>query len=205
MRMLVWVATALAALSLGSSSVWAEETLVVVDAAGTVLGPVVGQAPIVSTSDKDDFYFVYRVADTFVVLRILDSETVSTLGTSYGQLEDAVLLWSGTGCGGTLLGIGSAHVSFVTDEIRRFPNTNELWRIHTELATPKLTGSEERFVEGVPGSICEDMNPGGEMRSSTSWDVLGTLTFIPPLRVVLNPLLFNDGFGTGDPTRWSNY
>ncbi len=189
--MLVKVATALAALSLSSSSIWAEDTLVVVDNNGVILGPVISGA----TGGSLQWTFVYRQAGQWTTLRTYGPAALtSDLPASAPSLYFSASNCTGTPVMATPQDCCGSNVTPLTVLLG-----STIYTIDTS-AIVNLTVSSNR---GTPNGGCSNFPP--ELVAGMAVSLWGTVTFTPPLSVILNPLLFNDGFGTGDPTRWSNY
>lgn len=194
MRTMAKLAMVVVLFSAGSASLMAEDTLVVEDDNGVILGPVISGA----TGDSNNWTFVYRQAGTWTMLRTAGPSRVEAALT---PLHQTLIYYAQSNCaGGPVLttlqqccGQELVPVTVVAG--------SQIWEIDT-LATVGMVVSSYIDTYTAPG-VCTNFGPAlVNGRTIALW---GTISFAPPLAVVLNPVLFNDGFGTGDPTRWSNY
>lgn len=194
MRAMTKVTVALVLLLVGSAPIVAEETLVVVDSSGAILGPVISGA----SGDSNNWTFVYKQAPTWTTLRTNGPNRVESALT---PLHQTLIYYVGSGCTGSPVlailqqccGQDLAPITVVAG--------SQIYEIDTS-ATVDITVASYRDTYLAPGG-CTDFGPA--LVNGRALSLWGTIAFTPPLSVTLNPLLFNDGFGTGDPTRWSNY
>lgn len=188
----------------GVGIVRAEETLVVVDDAGIVLGPVVG-AGCVSTWDCGwrQVPFVYRQGTGYALLRTASS---SLIEDAAGLSSEQYIYFSSADCSDTLgvVDPGDCCGGFPMPRIRL--TGDELWAVDVTSEGCQITTHSRRRL-GSSGAIsaCEPVGPEGVIATGNCAQPWGTLTFTPPLIVALNPVLFADQFQTGDLSRWSNY
>lgn len=188
----------------GAVSLRAEETLVVVDDAGTVLGPVVG-AGCTSTWDCGwrQVTFVYRQGTEYVLLRTASESLVEDVS---GLASTQYVYFLSADCSGTLFVVdpGDCCAGFPIPRIRLAGD--QLWAIDvTNEACSIVTASRRRLGSSGADSDCEAIDVPGMVATGNCAAPWGTLAFTPPLRVALNPVIFADQFQTGDTSRWSNY
>lgn len=188
----------------GAVSVRAEETLVVVDNAGTVLGPVVG-AGCTSTWDCGwrQVTFVYRQGTGYALLRTASDSMVEDVS---GLSSTQYVYFQSTDCSDTLgvVSPGDCCGGFPIPRIRLA--ADELWAIDVTTQVCQIeTQSRRRLGSSGAASNCEAVGVPGMIATGNCASPWGTLTFTPPLRVALNPAIFADQFQTGDLSRWSNY
>lgn len=194
MRTMTQVTVALVLLLVGSAPGMGEETLVVVDNNGAILGPVISGA----TGDSNNWTFVYKHAGTWTTLRTAGPSRVEAALT---PLHQTLIYYAGSNCAGSpVLAILQQCCGQELVPVTVLAGS-EIYEIDTS-ATVDITVASYRDTFTAPGG-CTNFGPAlVNGRATTLW---GTISFAPPLAVVLNPVLFNDGFGSGDPTRWSNY
>lgn len=188
----------------GVVSVRAEETLVVVDNAGTVLGPVIG-AGCTSTWDCSwrQVIFVHRQGTEYVLLRTASDALVEDAS---GLSSTQYVYFQSTDCSETVgvVSPGDCCGGFPIPRIRL--TGDDLWAIDvTNQACSITTQSRRRLGSSGATSDCEAVSVPGFVATGNCAAHWGTLAFTPPLRVVLNPVIFADQFQTGDLGRWSNY
>lgn len=188
----------------GAVSARAEETLVVVDDAGTVLGPVVG-AGCTSTWDCGwrQVTFVYRQGTGYVLLRTASSALVEDVA---GPATTQSIYFQSADCSDTLgvVNPGDCCGGFPMPRIRLAGD--ELWAIDvTAQACQIETHSRRRLGSSGAASDCEVVTTPGWIVTGNCATPWGAFAFTPPLNVVLNPDIFADQFQTGDLRRWSNY
>lgn len=168
----------------------AEDSLVVVDSAGTVLGPVIGRSGPNAHSWVD---LMIRDGTEFVVLSANAAGVFASTGTFYFQDADCVTTphWVGdpitVGVNLTPPATVSGMEVYAIDEgATHF--LSSLSHIHVGSSAWPVTCHQEGYA-------------GLEVRDVT---LLRTLPgFTPPLHLELNPLVFNDGFASGDTRRWN--
>lgn len=188
----------------GAVSVRAEETLVVVDNAETVLGPVVG-AGCTTTWDCGwrQVTFIYRQGTEYVLLRTASDSLVEDVS---GLASTQYVYFQSADCSGTLgvIDPGDCCGGFPVPRIRLAGD--QFWAIDvTSEACQIVTESRRRLGSSGAASACEAVGVPGMVATGNCATPWGTLAFTPPLRVVLNPVIFADQFQTGDLGRWSNY
>lgn len=189
-----------------AAPVGGQEMLVVVDSVGTVLGPVLTVAEP-RNPRVDSFLFVYRMGSDFAVLRAPSSGDVVEFGTGTNRLYFSSLDCSGTPAFALIEDSpGNADPGTLFPGPVLFGPEGEIWRADTSSVTSSvLVGSRRqghRFLPGTP-QPCIQIAPAAMIGQPVT--LVGTITFTPPLAVAINPLVFNDGFGTGTSSRWSNY
>jgi hypothetical protein len=188
----------------GAASVRAEETLVVVDNAGTVLGPVVG-AGCTATWDCGwrQVTFVYRQGAGYVLLRTASDSMVEDAS---GLSSTQYVYFQSADCSDTLgvVDPGDCCGGFPIPRVRLAGT--ELWAVDvTSEACQIVTQSRRRLGSSGPSSVCEPVDIPGLVVAGNCATPWGTIAFTLPLRVALNPAIFADQFQTGDLSRWSNY
>jgi len=188
----------------GAVSARAEETLVVVDNAGTVLGPVIG-AGCTSTWDCGwrQVVFVVRQGTEYVLLRTASDSMVEDVS---GLSSTQYVYFQSLDCSDTLgvVSPGDCCGGFPVPRIRLAGD--DLWEIDvTNQACSISPQSQRRLGTSGAASACEPVSIPGFIATGNCATPWGTLAFTPPLRVVINPVLFADQFQTGDLSRWSNY
>ena len=182
----------------------AQEMLVIRDAEGTVLGPVL---TVTEPRDlrNDSYLFVYRMGPNFVLLSTVPTGD----GVQVGSGNNYLYFADGDCTGNPAFArINDSPPS--ADPSTVFPgpallgpDSGRIWRADTASTTTTLVQSK-RAASRYPGVLpCEAITPA--VMAGHSIISLGGIGFLPPLSVVINPLVFNDGFGTGDPNRWTNY
>lgn len=183
-----------ALLCFGAGALVAEETLVVVDSANSILGPVISAG----TGGSKSWTFVYRQGGNWTTLRTSGPSRVESALT---LIQQTYLYYSAANCAGSPVmatvqdccGLDLAPITVVAG--------SDIFAIDSS-TTVNLTVASNKDTTGAPGD-CTNFPP--ELINGMAVNSWGTITFSPPLSVILNPQIFNDGFGTGDPTRWSNY
>jgi len=76
----------------------------------------------------------------------------------------------------------------------------DIYRVATT-STPAIASIEGR--KNLTTGVCEAFSSSFEVIAAEFVEAWRADT--PPYRIALNPLIFNDGFGTGDPSRWTNF
>lgn len=187
-----------------AAPVGGQEMLVVVDSVGTVLGPVLSVAEP-RNPRMDYFTFVYRMGADFVVLNALSSGA----GVEFPPTSNR-LYYSSLDCSGTPAFALIENLPANADPDTLFPGPvlfgmeGQIWRADTgSVTSPVLVGSRRAAARFPPPVGCIPITPAAMIGQPVT--LIGTITFTPPLAIAINPLVFNDGFGTGTPSRWSNY
>jgi hypothetical protein len=188
-----------------AAPVGGQEMLVIVDSVGTVLGPVL---TVVEPRNPrvDSFVFVYRMGSDFAVLTAPSSGDAVYSGTGTNRLY-----YSSLDCSGTPAFALINDAPGNPDPGNLFPGPvlfgpeGQIWRADTgSVTSPVLVGSRRQGHRSPSDIIpCIQVAPGAMIGQPVT--LVGTIAFTPPLAVAINPLVFNDGFGTGTPSRWSNY
>lgn len=188
-----------------AAPVGGQEMLVVVDSVGTVLGPVLN---VVEPRNPrmDAFLFAYRMGSDFAVLSAPSSGNAVESGTGTNRLYYSSLDCSGTPAFALINDEpGNADPGNLFPGPVLFGPGGEIWRADTGSVTAQvLVGSRRQGHRFPLNSIpCIQVAPAALIGQPVT--LVGTITFTPPLAVAINPLIFGDGFGTGTPSRWSNY
>lgn len=176
-----------------------EESLVIVDGTGAVLGPVMDAAPVTANWGEkiNQFTFVYRQGAEITLLR---TDGGGTIRSVFGE-GLARLYYSDSACSGDPVMATPQDCCQTSVAAAVVLSGTELWEVDYSVApSSHLVGSfreagasYERPCQPIP-PINEDGNPV---------ELWGTFEFTPPVELQLNPLIFNDGFGTGNGLRWS--
>lgn len=189
---------AVALLALATTPCSGQETLVIVGGDGQVLGPVIDAAPVTATaSDRiNQFTFVYRQGPNVVLLRTDSSGTVRSV---FGE-NSARLYYTDVACAGVPAMATPADCCSTSVTPAVVLSGTALWRINYSIAPTEHLVAAYREVGASYERPCNVITPSNILGNPVeSW---GTFEFTPPLTLQLNPLIFNDGFGTGDITRW---
>lgn len=194
--MLRWGLVVFALVVAVAAPVLAEETLVVMDSTGAVLGPVVSvQVPESNTYGFNRVVFAYRQGTEVTLLQTQSANRIDGMHPAQ--------LWYATGdC--SLDPVMVEVDCCAVPEVMPFTlwEWGTIWAVDTA-TTSSFSTASYRLSGGTPPMECMPQTPAS--RNGHPIQLWGTISFTPPLSVGLNPVIFTDQFQTGDMSRWSNY
>lgn len=167
----------------------ADSPLVLYDNDGEIVGPVVG------FMGGD---FSTPPADPIVMIRHDDHEILAKLRSSTVLSFPKRVLYAGTDCTGSVAIEYNVFQGEVLGDLQG--GTYGIGVGGLVYFGPRSAETNFTYQSWArDGSSCQPSSgSGGALEAST----LFTLNFSPPYRLEINPLIFTDGFESGDTSRW---